>query len=83
MKVDENRIIREAHGESKTSLTKENKKEERITGKNEDIPPIETKSVYTLKLKKCLPMKSNEMAWIASDTHAAVTDSIMARYNEC
>lgn len=83
IKVDENRIIKEAHGESKTSLTKENKKEEKVTGKNEDIPPIETKSVYTLKLKKCVKAGAqNELAWLNSETPSTI-DSVMAQYNEC
>lgn len=86
IEVDRNKIIRKAQGESTTSLTKENKKEEKITGKNSDIPPIETKSKYTLKLMKKLPrvmIEGNEQQEMKLDEETTKMDDVIAQYDEC
>lgn len=96
IEVDANKIIRQVNGESTTSLTKENKKEEKVTGKNSDIPSIETKSKYTLKLIRRLPAAvamedeveieegiNEQQTTMELDEEAIKMDDMIAHYDEC
>lgn len=87
--IDENNVIHESRGTSKTSLSSENKREEKMAAptdnKDNDIPPIQVKSKYTLKLVECRST-ANVMS-IDEDTarkwdYGPTMDDMMAKIDE-
>ncbi len=83
IEIDENKTIRYSHGESSTSLSStsvgdEEEMEESEGKEKQDIPPIETKSTYTLRLKECGVVNSIERQWEGE----VVEDTLTARLDE-
>ena len=83
IEVDKDGVVHYSHGESSTSLAKtvdeeEQENDEDSDNEEQDIPPIEARSVYTLRLKQCIAATSTEGSW----KEEPIEDSLMARLNE-
>ena len=82
IEVDEDGVVHYSHGESSTSLAKrvdeEEENNEDSDNEEQDIPPIEAKSVYTLRLKQCMAATRTEGIW----KEEPIEDSLMARLDK-
>ena len=79
---DDNKIIKQSQGKSSTTLTKTVDSEEDDNTEEDDIPPIETISVYKLRLKKCLTVaKSYEYTTFGGNTPSKM-DTLLAHFDE-
>lgn len=83
IELDKNNIIQESHGVSRMSVTKkdDSEEDEGADAQEADIPPIETKSTYTLRLIECLT-SVKMLEYVSEQDSDQVTDSVMARFNE-
>ena len=79
VEIDEDNMIRQSSGTSTTSLSmKDGKTEEKLQNNDQDIPPIEVKSRYSMKQVNCL--FTDTMMGIADD-HDSEDDSNATKWD--